>query len=65
MSIINLFTNYKVLAVIGTAAAGVGLYAAKKLKEDEDAMRALGPDYDDRFFRAFARGYEEAKDLDW
>lgn len=55
---------------IGGIAVGIGAYGVKKHLDDEkeiEEMNAAGPNgqYDDRFFKAFAKGFEETKNLDW
>ena len=64
MSTLAWIINNKLLTLAGTALVGLGIAAVKQMKEAEK-MAAFGPDYDDRFFQAYARGFEETKDLDW
>lgn len=64
MGMINWMLQNKIATIAGATLLAAGAAAVKQIREDE-ANAAFGPDYDDRFFKAFAQGYEETKDLTW
>lgn len=66
MSIFDSMNPGKLVLMAGIGLIGIGIAVAKQIMDDEDEPDdRFGPDYDDRFFKAFAKGFEETKDLDW
>ncbi len=65
MNIFDSMNPKKLVLMAGIGLVGIGVAVAKQLMAEPESDEKFGPDYDDRFFKAFAKGFEETKDLDW
>lgn len=66
MTIFDSMNPAKLALMAGIGLIGIGIAVAKQIMDDdEEPDGRFGPDYDDRFFKAFAKGFEETKDIDW
>ncbi|MBK6907588.1 MAG: hypothetical protein IPH08_11125 [Rhodocyclaceae bacterium] len=66
MSIFDSINPAKMALMAGIGLIGIGIAVAKQVMgDDEEDLDKFGPDYDSRFFEAYARGFRETKDLDW